>query len=342
MFENYSFDYLMERMIERVKNIDSAIDTSEGSLIYTALAATAWELAQNYINMDTILNMAFADTAPREELILRAKEWGIEPKEATKAVRKGVFNTEIPIGSRFTLDELGYIASERIDTGIYKMQCDTAGSAGNKKQGELTPSEYIEGLESAALTEILVPGEDEEATEDFRSRYFSLVQRSSTSGNANHYRQWALEVSGVGDAKIFPLWKGPGTVKVVIVDNDKKPATEALLSDTAQYIEQVRPVGAKITVVSGQAKAINISAALILASGYSLQAAISSFTEAMTNYFHSIAFTQSYVSLAKLGTILLGTEGVTDYSNLKLNGSSANIALADEEIPSLGAVELGV
>ena len=342
MFENFTFDYLIERMIKRIQYIDNTIDTSEGSLIYTAIASSAWELAENYIAMDTVIEMAFADTAPREELVLRAKEYGVEPKKATQAILRGVFNIDIPLGTRFSAGDLYYITTEKMDTGTYKMLCETLGTKGNNKLGALTSTVFIEGLENAELIELLVSGEDEEDTEDFRNRYFSLVRTPTTSGNANHYRQWALEVTGVGDAKVFPLWDGPGTVKVIILDSDKQPVSLSLIENTIEHIEALRPIGAEVNVVSGIAKQINITARMNLSVGYSLPDIIANFTTAVTEYFKSIAFSIAYVSIAKIGTILLSTEGVIDYSDLHLNGNTSNIALADVEIPILGSVDLEV
>lgn len=66
------------------------------------------------------------------------------------------------------------------------------------------------------------------------------------------------------------------------------------------------------------------------------------FENEITEYFKSIAFELNYVSYARIGTILLSADGVLDYSNLKLNGASVNIALNDEEIPVLGTVSLEV
>lgn len=38
---------------------------------------------------------------------------------------------------------------------------------------------------------------------------------------AYHYMQWALEVPGVGAAKVFPLRNGLGTVMILIVNSNK-------------------------------------------------------------------------------------------------------------------------
>ena len=61
MFENYTFEYLLDRMIERIKALDSGVDTSEGSLVYSILAPEAWELAEAYINISTVYDITFAD-----------------------------------------------------------------------------------------------------------------------------------------------------------------------------------------------------------------------------------------------------------------------------------------
>ena len=69
-------------------------------------------------------------------------------------------------------------------------------------------------------------GVDIETDEDLRKRFVKVVNNPSTSGNKNHYEEWALEVNGVGRAIVYPLHNGNGTVKVMIVGNDNKPVTE--------------------------------------------------------------------------------------------------------------------
>lgn len=339
MYESQTYEVILARILAAVPD---SIDKREGSIIYDALAPAAVELTQSYIEMDVVLNESFADTASREYLIKRASEKELRPSAATYAICRGEFNIDISVGDRFSCGDYNYAATERISSGVWKLTCETAGSTPNSKLGILIPIDYIDGLETAELTEILMSGEDEEETEDFRTRYFSLVRTPTTSGNANHYRQWALEVPGVGDAKIYPLWDGPGTVKVVIVDNDKQPASSTLIEVTADHIEELRPIGAEVNVVSGIGKQINPTAKVILASGYSLQTIISALSQAVTGYFKSIAFSIPYISIAKIGTILLSTDGVIDYSDLQLNGTTSNIVLTEEEIPILGTVNLEV
>ena len=46
--------------------------------------------------------------------------------------------------------------------------------------------------------------------------------------------------------------------------------------------------------------------------------------------------------LARVGNLLLGIDGVEDYSNLLLNGESGNVALTEEEIAVAGTITLEV
>lgn len=42
--------------------------------------------------------------------------------------------------------------------------------------------------------------------------------------------EWARQIQGVGGARVFPLWAGPKTVKVVIVNAEHRPASTLLVS----------------------------------------------------------------------------------------------------------------
>lgn len=92
MFENRTYETILNRMLSRVKAQCGQIDTREGSIIYDALAPAAVELQNLYIELDWMLDQSFADTQDREYLIRRCRERGIVPKKASRAVLKGEFN----------------------------------------------------------------------------------------------------------------------------------------------------------------------------------------------------------------------------------------------------------
>ena len=158
MFEEYTFEVILNAMLARVPD---TIDKRQAAV----------ELQNMYINLDVILNETFADTASREYLIKRAEERGITPYPATHCIVKAEItpsSLELSIGERFSLDKFNYIVTEKISDGNYKLQCEETGAEPSYVLGQLIPINYIQGLEYAEITEILIPGEDEESTEDFR------------------------------------------------------------------------------------------------------------------------------------------------------------------------------
>lgn len=140
MYEDQTYENILDRSLARVA---SDVDKREGSVIMNAIAPVSAEHADVYIQLSNIVNNGYADTAVREFLILRCKERGIIPYEATKATLKGKFNMEIPIGSRFNLNELNYVATAFIESAdgyfYYQMKCETEGTNGNKFLESLAP-----------------------------------------------------------------------------------------------------------------------------------------------------------------------------------------------------------
>ena len=107
-------------------------------------------------------------------------------------------------------------------------------------------------------------GTDPESDGALYERIHAYLSRPATSGNAYHYEQWALEVAGVGAARVFPLWNGAGTVKVVLVDGGMEPASAEIVAAVQAHIEAERPIGATVTVAAAAPLSINVTAAVTL------------------------------------------------------------------------------
>ena len=342
MYENITEEVILQRMMDRVP---SSMDKREGSIIHDALAPTAIEHQLLYIDLDTFLREVFSDKASREYLVKRAAERNVIPHPATAAVWKASFTPkalEVENGTRFNCDNLNLAVTRKIDDGIYELTCETAGSIGNGCQGKLIPINYVTGLETAELAELVTPGNDEEETEAFRERYLTILRKPSTSGNIYDYYNWAMACKGVGAAKVFPLAYGPGTVKVVIADEDKTAATPALLKVVKDYIEEMRPIGATVTIASAEELPVNIMGRVKLKNGLNLGKVQAAFRTAFNAFLKDNAFDISYVGYARVGNILLETAGVEDYADLTINGFSHNIELTDEQIAVIGTVTLEV
>ncbi|MBS6644554.1 MAG: baseplate J/gp47 family protein [Clostridiaceae bacterium] len=335
-------------LADQLKRVPYTLDKREGSIIQTALGPVAWYMEGIYLDLLFMQNNVYADTAAGIYLDRMAAAIGITRKPATFAVKKGVFDKAVPIKSRFSaaLESINYTAVELIGssgTGYeYKMKCETAGEAGNNYTGQLLTIDYVPGLTKAELTEVLIEGVDEEDDEALRKRILTMLQKPSTSGNKYDYYNWAMECAGVGAAKVFPLADGPGTVKVVIADASMAAADSSLLKSVKDHIEELRPIGATLTVASAVEKGINVSARVKLGNGLNLGTVQNLFRAVVEDYLKDHAFDLSYVSLARIGNLLLDTAGIEDYTELLLNGMAGNVALSDEEIAVAGTVTLEV
>lgn len=207
-----TYNEILERMLNRVSD---KFDKREGSVIFDTHSPTAIELQLLYIELNTLIAEAYGDSASREFLIRRCKERGITPYEATHAVLKGEFTpTNIDVtGQRFNIGSINFTVLEKIADGEYQVQCETAGIVGNQQLGTMIPIDYIQGLETAELTEILIPGEDEEDTEDLRTRYFDSFKEKAFGGNVQDYLEKTNAIPGVGSTKVTRIW-----------NNDLRPA----------------------------------------------------------------------------------------------------------------------
>lgn len=348
MFEVMNYEYIVERALSRV---EKDIDKSEGSLIYTAISPIAWELAEAYILLDEVYNNCFADTASMEYLVRRAEERGIKPLDGTNAVLKGIFNCEIPINSRFSSKDLFYVVVEKVKDFEYKLECETTGTEGNLNFGELTEVEFIEGLESARLAELLIPGEDDEDIEAFRERYLNSVNAQTFGGNIADYKNALSKMQGVGQTKIYPVWDGGGTVKIVFTDSTDSKPSEELVKEVQENIDPetsgvglgIAPVGHKVTVQGVDAVPINITSEITYDVGYSFATLGEGLKKAVKQYLLELSRawdkTENLViRTARIEMALLTVPGVIDVSGTTINGGSENIQLLPDEIPILGGL----
>lgn len=101
------------------------------------------------------------------------------------------------------------------------------------------------------------------------------------------------------------------------------------------------PIGAKVTVEPAAAVLINISATLTIANGYNADSVKAAVTDNIAIYIKSLVFTSDNdVRYVRIGQAILDTPGVQDYSNLTVNGGTANVVIGEQEAAVLGTVTL--
>lgn len=359
MYEDQTYNVIMDRMKAKALELYPDIDTREGSIIHTALGPAAAEMAQLYMQMDVVLNETFADTASRPRLIKRVGEIGMTPDPATYAILKGVFtpsSLEMTTGTRFSGNGLNYAITEKISAGVYKVQCETLGVIGNQYLGDLVPVLYVPGLETCKLTEVLIPGEDEQETESLRTEYFNSFDDKAYGGNVADYTQKINGLNGVGGVKIYPVASGAGTVKAVIINSSfGQPSPELIAAvqaavDPVAYAGQgvgIAPIDHVVTVAGVTTTAVNIATTITYQSGYTWADIQTYVNAAIDAYFLELNQTwQSTKSLtvnnglvvriSQIETRLLNIAGVLDIAGTTLNGTASNLTLGVDNIAVRG------
>lgn len=360
MYENQTVEIILKRMLE---NVPSDVDKREGSIVFDSTKPAAIEIMLLYMALSFFLKNTFGDTADREFLIERALERGLKPKEATKAKVKAIFtpaSVEIPIGSIFSYDELNYEVTQKIEPGVYFMMCETAGTVGNKSAGKVIPNDYIKGLETAELSEVTVPGEDDEDTEVFRARYLASFDSQAYGGNIPDYKGKVNAIRGIGGCKIYPVWAGGGTVKVVFMTSEFKPPTAEFVTEVQTALDPVKnhaegigiaPIGHTVTVEGAVNSAVAIE--LHISVDTSIDDYKGQVQTVIDEYFLELnkswagtkidtiekqVDTGLTIRTSQIESRILGIEGITDISHTKLNGVEENLVLSVTELAVRGEI----
>jgi len=124
------------------------------------------------------------------------------------------------------------------------------------------------------------------------------------------------------------------TVNTVIID---KIAYESLFSkDTG---DGKAPIGARVYVEPASPVAINVSVHLVVAAVYEVGAVQLAVKENVEQYLKSLTFMpDNDVRYVRIGSVILDTPGVVEYSNLLVNGATNNIPIGEQEVAVLGTV----
>lgn len=356
MYEDQTYEVILQRALGRVA---TDVDKREGSLIMNALASSAVEHTNLYILLNGIIQNGYAPTAEREYLILRCQERGIIPYEATKAVLKGRFNLEIPIGSRFNLNELNYVVAESMGAEnayhYYKMECETAGTIGNKYFGEISPIEYLAKNLKGELIELLIPAEDDEGTEALRKRYLESFASTAFGGNKRDYKEKTKAIEGVrvGGVVVLPTWAGGGTVKLIITDSDYNEASPTMVSTVQEAIDPtpqgtgagVAPIGHTVKVESAKRRDIAVSIPVSFKDGYTWSTMQATIADAISEYFAELRELWEdepiIVRTSHIENRVFNLNGVSDIGEAMIDGSTENLTLERNELPYLGGVTNG-
>lgn len=347
MFDERTADNIRTEILA---NMADRVQTREGSFAAELAGPVATEISMVYQALAAMLPAFYVDENSGGFIDVAAARYGIYRKEGARAkavmTLRGVPGTLVPAGTaflsgsglEFTLDDDVSIAAEGSADGV--VTAAGVGVAYDLPAEELTGMvTTLTGLESWSSGEAQ-GGADEESDADLAARLYAHWRKPATSGNVYDYQRWALEVSGVGAAKVLPLWDGPGTVKVLLVSPERRGVDDAVIAAAAAHIEEQRPIGAAVTVESAGEVPIHVTAALALDGSAALAEVQAQFTAKLDAYLQSIAFESYTVLFNRISFLLLDVDGVTDHTTLTVNGGTANITVPDDKVPVAGTVTL--
>jgi len=359
-------------MAECLATAPPDIDTRQGGIFYDAIASACYGIASFYADISTMFDLVFLDTAEGEYLDDKGAEHNVHRNPATAA--RYEFNwtgtAEPPVGSRFFTSNLYFTLQEGVLEGeryLY-LEAEALGVISNTVlPGTAAVSMgAIGGLLTSTFGALIEIGADIESDEDYRHRIREKVSGPAENGNRQHYKTWAEEIAGCARARVIPLFAGPNTVMVICIGPDGLPAAQTVvdrvqehidpmtLGKTVDYGGQQIPVGdglgdgranigAHLAAVAPEAIVVNVSFDAVLRPGTDIGRIKEEAENKFIDLFKDLAQNtperqNSVIRIAEINAIIFSLNGLIDYSNLTLNGSSTNMELTVRQVATLGEV----
>ncbi len=324
---------------------------SEGGDMSLRLMAVAAEIFSLEAQCEFTMRQAFPQTASGEYLDKHAATRAISRRQAVKAGGMLRFSlneaageaVEIPAGTQ-CMNGAGDVfvttASARIAPG--ETQCEVGaraekeGEAGNAAAGSITRMRHAPaGVSAVTNPAAFTGGSDSESDEELRERVLSSYRRLPNGANAAYYEALALSVAGVEKAMVLPRKRGRGTVDVVFSASYGYPDQE-LVEKVRELISQRREICVDVDVSAPSTKAVDVSAALRVSSGYDFEEVKARAVNAIGAYFGGDKLGES-IYAAKITSILMSLEGV---ENCVLSAPASDIAASAEVLPVAGTVSI--
>jgi uncharacterized phage protein gp47/JayE len=359
MYENNTEEVLKGKMLS---SIDSGISKSEGYFVYDAIAPAAKKLAECYAALDIILKLIFGEPAqeiPQEDydrfMDKDAERHGLKRKQGICSIGEvtftGIDNSIINENSivqtieglKYKVTSQGKIINGKCTVGIAAMEI---GSKYNVPSNTIVQIPIkINGIISVSNLNPTTSGTDRETSKELLERIISKERDESSSGNVYDYEKWAMEVSGVESVKVKPLWKGNGTVKIIVSGDNGSQLDDTILEKVKEYIDPhdgqgfgKAPIGATVTVISVTPIKIDVKIqGLSIEDKFSLEDVQLNIKKSLNAYFEKLPV-GGIVKINAVEAVIMMTEGVNDLTSIKLNDEIKNIPVLEENKAALGGI----
>lgn len=367
--EAQNFDYWLNLMLDNVPN---DIDKREGSIIYDAVAPAAMVSAQQSLSLATIIRETYIKTAQGEFLDYRAVEHGTSRYAATNTEVKARFNNDdgnpvnVEVGDRFASiaeSPIFYTVIKANDDGTAEMQAEEAGTSANSYLGQVLPVTPNDNLAWAEIIEITIPARDAENDEHLRARLLNHNSWVAYGGNVADYLDMTSKIHDVGATQVYPTWDGPGTVKLVILNNDLMPASSTLVKKVKEEIDPeesttqgygLAPIDHRVTVTAPETFKVDIAMNVTIVDSVNIDSIRVNIKDSLEEFFKSLRRDWSTVNptvgrgysmiiyRSKILSRVMMLEGVANATMPRLNDKDEDLQLVfnntTSQLPVLGEV----
>jgi Uncharacterized homolog of phage Mu protein gp47 len=338
-----TYELILETVLARIPD---KYDKREGSVLWEAVAPLCAEIAQLEIVAETMTKEAYLGTATGEYLDILAKDFGFTRKLAVPVTVKAELIGGVPqIGNKFSSvglsDNIIYqITEQGEETNIYYMQATEVNPQANYYIGELMMVDFINDLQSANITEVVIPQTSTETDKEFRQRIENNLIAEATDGNIAQYQKWLSEIDGIGKSKITPIWNGANTVKCTILNELNKPASTELIQQVQEILDPnseglgmgKAPIGAIVTVDTATALNISIVTTVVFQEG---KTSADKLKLELEVYLGEIALDKTAVSYLTTASVITYNKDIDYISALTINGGESNVVIPDGSVPVL-------
>lgn len=339
-----------QRINTALEGTGQTVDLREGSYTDILLSEGAYQIYKAYMLARDLLAAAVPGEDSGAHLDRFAAVYGIIRTPGIQATATVTFSgtdgTRIPVNTAVCSNSgLVFLTAEAVTitdgTASCQVVAESPGAIYDLAPGEICRMQVsftgVSGVTGSAAT----GGADEETDRALYARLHDLLSTPVASGNPGHYKQWAREVSGVGYASVVPLWDGPGTVKVLVADEQKLPVSETVRAAVAVHIEEMRPIGAEVTVCAVSALEIHVAATVMLLPGANVNRVQTRMEDLVQKVLLDIPMGETgSLRYTRIIAALMSCPEVDDYTSLTVNGGTSNIPLTAEMVPVLKSVTI--
>lgn len=359
--DDNSAEDIHERMMA---NLPGDIDDTPGGFPYDLTFSSAIEKSELIeFHLARALMIAFPQYAWDDWLDLHGQQVHIARhpgRYATGLLRlEGEPGTEIEKGTMFLVPATDDAPAVEFETdqdcviggdgavlvGITALE---PGSESNVNAGAISimdePVDEIIRIENPEGTS---GGTSEESDDDYYDRIAAEYESSKTYlGNDADFKRWAQE-AGAGDCIVDDCADGPGTVKLILIDQNGQPASAQLTDEVYRYIvspedrtKRLLPTAcARLTCVPATTVKINYSCTgLQLEESVSMEEVKKRFAD-LLGPVYSQAKAEGILRYNRIRPLITGIDGVMDFDKFLVNGSMENIPFKSEEYPETGICE---